>query len=81
MLIALGGMAACSGNNDVKYDNGGGVIISPPPPPPAAKIEDSFGPRFAAAFRADPNSDPIDPVAGDISIPVDPTRDPLKLRP
>jgi hypothetical protein len=80
-LVFVTGLGAC--NNDSKaYDGGGVVVVSPPPPPPPpALIEDSFGARFGVIFRSNANSEPVDPVATDISRPVDPTVEPLKLRP
>lgn len=81
-FILLAGVAACnSGGDDNDYDPGPIVVTPPSPPPPAALIEDSFGARFGTIFRAGPNTEPVDPVQSDISIPVDPTRDPLRLRP
>lgn len=68
-MLALG-LAACSGGG-----GGGGGL---PQPPPAAPIEDNFGAGFGAAFRANPNSEPRDPMAADI-IPVDVTKDPVLL--
>ncbi|MBC7768927.1 MAG: hypothetical protein H7124_09075 [Phycisphaerales bacterium] len=66
LILALAlGVSACGGSG-----GGGGL----PPPPPAAPLEDTFGAGFGATFRADPNSNPRDPAAGDI-VPVDPTKD------
>jgi len=48
------------------------------PAPPAAPIEDSFGPGFGSAFRADPNSTPINPTARDV-VPVNPSAEPLPV--
>lgn len=65
-------LAACGGSNK-----------APPPPPvvvvpPAAKLEDGFGANFGIAYRADPNTDAKDPVAGDI-IPLSLTTDPTTI--
>ena len=66
------GLAAC----------GGSKSSAPPPPvvvtPPAAKLEDGFGANFGIAYRADPNTDAKDPVAGDI-IPLSLTTDPVTI--
>jgi hypothetical protein len=66
-LIALAlaaGLTACGGGGGY---GGGGM-------PPAQRLEDMFGQGFGQTFRADPNSDPRNPAAGDI-IPLDPARD------
>ena len=43
-------------------------------PAPAPRIEDGFGANFGAAYRANPNTDAMDPMADDI-IPLDLTKD------
>ena len=63
-LAAVGlmaaGLAACGGSNS----------SAPPAPvvvvPAAPRLEDQFGANFGTAYRADPNTDARDPVAGDI---------------
>jgi hypothetical protein len=80
-LVFVTGLGAC--NSGSKVDNGGGgvVIVSPPPPPPPPiLIEDLFGARFGVIFRMNVNSEPVDPVSTDVSTPVDPTLEPLRLR-
>lgn len=42
------------------------------------RVEDKFGPGFGTAFRADPNSTPINPTTRDV-IPVNPTGEPLPV--
>lgn len=75
-LAAALALGACDG--DSYNDDGGGGPMSPPPPPPAAPLEDGFGTTFGAAFRADGNAAPIDPMAGDI-IDLDLTADPTDI--
>ena len=66
-------VAACS-------DGGGGSIFSPPPPtPPVQPVGAArFGGGFATSFAANKDTDPRDPVAGDI-ISVSFTTDPLDV--
>lgn len=52
--------------------------VSTPAPQPA-RVEDRFGPGFGTAFRADPNSAPLNPTTRDV-IPVNPTGEPLPVR-
>ena len=84
-LIFVVGLGACGNSSSVNGETGDGspppVIITPPAPPPAVRIEDSFGARFGAIFRSPADGEPVDPVQADISIPNDPTLEPLKLRP
>lgn len=54
--------SACGGGG-----GGGGL-------PQQQRLEDTFGAGFGQAFRANPNSDPRDPAAGDV-VPADLTRD------
>lgn len=65
----LTGLSACSGGGD-----GGSSPSDPPPLAGAAR----FGAGFAAAFAKSPNSDPIDPVTGDI-IALSFTTDPFEV--
>lgn len=79
--IALGlvaGLAACDGGG-----GGGEVIVTPAPPPPAPpptapRLEDMFGANFGTAFRAIANSDPRDPLPGDLNA-VSFTTDPIPV--
>ncbi|MFB9373677.1 hypothetical protein ACFFUB_06860 [Algimonas porphyrae] len=50
----------------------------PPPPPPTTGQASDFGAGFATAFAANPNSDPVDPVMGDI-IPITKFANPLDI--
>ena len=61
-------LAACGGG-------GGNVKV---PVPPAAKLEDSFGAGFAAAFQKGANTDPREPAAGDV-VAVSLTTDPVPV--
>ena len=72
-LLALlaGGLAACGSNNTAPTP---GPVVTPP----TAKVEDGFGANFATAYRADPNTDAKDPVAGDI-IPLDLTKNAVQI--
>lgn len=68
-IIALcAALEACSG--------GGGSARTPPPV--VVPQEDFFGTAFGVDFRADPNSDPVVPKAGDI-IPVSLTTNPQPI--
>lgn len=69
--MLVGGLAACGNNNTPSS-------ITQPPPMPAAKLEDQFGAGFGVAYRADPNTDPKDPMASDI-IPLSLTTDPVAI--
>ena len=74
IAMVAGGLSACGSNNN-------NTSTTPPivvPPPPAPKIEDQFGTNFGIAYRADPNTDAKDPMAGDI-IPLSLTTDPVTL--
>jgi hypothetical protein len=79
-LFMATGLTACDTSN--KTTTGPPiVIVSPPlPPPPPPPIEDSFGTRFGTIFRSSANSEPVKPVQADISIAVDPTIEPRRLR-
>ena len=73
MLVGVAtGLAACGGGG-----GGGKTVVTTPgsPSDPNAK----FGAKFAAAFKANPNSDPAVVSAGDV-VPVDPTADPSAVR-
>lgn len=68
-IVALcAALEACSGS-------GGGVKTTPPVVVPQ---EDFFGTAFGVDFRADPNSNPVTPKAGDI-IPVSLTTEPQPI--
>lgn len=69
-------LAACDSGGG--GGGGGGTPPTPPAPPAPARIEDGFGPQFGAAFRADANSNPRDPAAGDL-VPVSFTTDPVNI--
>lgn len=51
---------------------------TPMPPPDPANIEDNFGIGFATLYRADPTSEPFDPMMADV-IPLDLTADPVEV--
>ena len=83
-------LSGCFGS-DNDGDGGNSVVVTPPPdpppppppqppPPPETNFAEpgDFGAGFATAFAADPNSDPTDPMDGDI-IPVTKTQDPLDV--
>lgn len=60
---------------------GGGAGDNAPPPSPPTSItaqEDTFGVVFGMAFRADANSEPIEPKDGDI-IPLTLTEEPKEI--
>ena len=61
VAMAAGGLSACGNNNNTPAPPP--VVV---PPPPAPKVEDQFGTNFGIAYRADPNTDAKDPMAGDI---------------
>ena len=73
ILVGIGAGLAPSG----REGGGGKNVVTPPgsPADPNAK----FGAKFAAAFKANPNSDPAVVSAGDV-VPVDPTADPSPVR-
>jgi|APFEC2959095136_1045048.scaffolds.fasta_scaffold00031_31 hypothetical protein len=73
IAVLAGGLAACGST-----DSTAPPVPAPTPPVAAAPIEDGFGAGFGTAFRADANSVPRDPVAGDI-IPLDLTKDATTL--
>ncbi len=64
LVMAALVLTAC-GDDDDDDDNGG-----------QAGVEQQFGDKFADAFNADPNDEPIDPMPGDI-IPISFTDDPV----
>lgn len=66
------GLAACG---DSSSPAPGAPVVTPPAAP---KLEDGFGANFGIAYRAAPNTDAKDPVAGDI-IPLDLTKDPVTI--
>ena len=70
-LIGAGLLAGCSGGGG----GDSGTVITPTPPPVAAV--DRFGTCFATAYRADPNSTPVDPPDGCI-IPISLTAEPIE---
>lgn len=65
----LTGLSACSGGGD-------GSVSPPSDPPPIGAAR--FGAGFAAGFAKTPNSDPANPVPGDI-IALSFTTDPLEV--
>ena len=71
LCVSAAALAACGG---------GGIKVKPggPGAGPAAKLEDSFGAGFAAAFQQGPNTDPREPAAGDV-IAVSATTDPVPV--
>lgn len=73
VAMVAGGLSACGNNN---YSAPPPPVVVPPPPAP--KVEDQFGTNFGIAYRADPNTDAKDPMAGDI-IPLSLTTDPVTL--
>ena len=61
VAMVAGGLSACGNSNNTPPPPP--VVV---PPPPAPKVEDQFGTNFGIAYRADPNTDAKDPMAGDI---------------
>lgn len=72
VAMLAGGLAACGDNDKTPTPP---VVV---PPAPAPRVEDQFGTNFGIAFRAEPNTDAKDPMAGDI-IPLSLTTDPVTL--
>ena len=72
LAIPISTLVACGG--------GGGDNASPPPSPTTTAVqEDTFGVVFGTAFRADSNSEPIEPKDGDI-IPLTLTEEPKEIK-
>ena len=73
LVIPISTLVACGGG-------GGGGGDNPPSPPPTTTTaqEDTFGVAFGLAFRADANSEPIEPKDGDI-IPLSLTTEPTEI--
>lgn len=69
--VPISTLAACGGGAD--------NTTPPPPPPTTVAQEDSVGVAFGTAFRADPNSTPIEPKDGDI-IPPSLTTEPVDIK-
>lgn len=69
--VPISTLAACGGGAD--------DTTPPPPPPTTVAQEDSVGVVFGTAFRADPNSPPIEPKDGDI-IPLSLTTEPVDIK-
>lgn len=67
-LVMAAGISACSKASNV-------TALSPPPGVP---IEDNFGPGFGQAFRAAPNSVPVNPSASGV-VPVNPAGQPFQV--
>ncbi len=61
-------LAGCGGGS-----GGGATVVLP-----QARLEDSFGPQFGVDYRANPNSEPVKPVQGDI-VPLTLTAEPKPL--
>ena len=59
-------LAACGGGGGKGPGGGGGGGPGPGPGTPSAKLEDSFGGGFAAAFQKGAHTDPREPAAGDV---------------
>ncbi len=57
---------------------GGGGSVTTPTPITAQRLEDTFGTQFGVDYRANPNSVPVKPVAGDI-VPLSLTTPPARL--
>lgn len=74
--LGLGVLAVASAALLSACGSGGGDTAVTPPP--AAIGPARFGAKFATAFNASPNSDPIDPAVGDI-IALSLTTDPLEV--
>lgn len=80
------GLSACGGENDFVAPPTANVPpptppVTPPTPPTGSENpEDSQGDAFAAAFKQEPFSEPIDPKAGDI-IGLNITADPVAIAP
>ena len=70
LAIPISTLVACGG--------GGSDNATPPPPTTTAAQEDTFGVVFGMAFRADANSEPIEPKDGDI-IPLTLTEEPKEI--
>ena len=66
ILAAVGvvslALSACEDNDDLVEE----IPEEPEEPEEPAGFEDQFGANFGSAFRADPNSDPVSPEAGDL---------------
>lgn len=73
--VLTGGAAVLASCSD---GGGGGIVITPPPPSPPAMGADRFGIGFALSARADPNTDPREPMQADI-IPPNLTTDPFDI--
>ena len=71
LAIPISTLVACGG--------GGSDNATPPPPTTTAAQEDTFGVVFGTAFRADSNSEPIEPKDGDI-IPLTLTEEPKEIK-
>lgn len=64
------GLSACGGGSGGSKT----VVVTPPEPGATAK----YGAKFDAAFKADPNADPVTVAPGDV-VAVDPTAEPTAL--
>lgn len=79
-------ISACGGENDFVAPPTANVPppappVTPPTPPTGSENpEDSQGDAFAAAFKQEPFSEPIDPKSGDI-IALNITADPIAILP
>ncbi|MGA9659447.1 MAG: hypothetical protein WBQ60_10155 [Asticcacaulis sp.] len=69
--LALG-LSACGGGSGGSQT----VVVTPPPP---ADSNTKFGTKFAAAFKADSNAEPLSVAAGDV-VAVDPTAEPSAVK-
>jgi hypothetical protein len=74
LVLATASVLAACGSSD----NVAAPAAPPSTPTVTVKQEDQFGAAFAAAFRADPNAEPITPMDGDI-IALSLTAEPVNL--
>ena len=74
LAVALSiSLTACYDNDDAPAPPP--VVVQPPPPPPPASIQSKFGAGFEMTFDTELNSEPSEPMDGDI-IAIDLAADP-----
>jgi hypothetical protein len=73
-IILLGAALTACGSDGTSASNNTTVVLPGP-----AKVETQFGPNFALAFQADPNSTPRAVASGDIA-PISLTAEPLAVK-
>ena len=74
--IPIATLSACGGGGGGDGSDSG---AAPPPSTTVSAQEDTFGLAFGMAFRADANSEPIEPKDGDI-IPLSLTTEPVDIK-